>query len=150
MELKSRSRSHRNESLREDYTNEAADVTSSSALGLLAGRKQLHGVYCHPKSPAGSPRSWGLASTFFLLFSLPSKLPERRHLLISPPLPCFFLCCHKLFSLRLCAGLMLMLMLIMLMPANTMAASKKCSEFHGVWFAIRPANQKCGTFFSPG
>ena len=50
-------------SLREDYANEAADVTSSSsALGLLAGRKQLHGVYCHPKSPAGSPRSWGLAS----------------------------------------------------------------------------------------
>ena len=51
-------------SLREDHENEAADVTSSSssALGLLAG-KQLHGVYCHPKSPAGSPRSWGLAST---------------------------------------------------------------------------------------
>ena len=46
-------------SLREDYANEAADVTSSSALGLLAGRKPLHGVYCHPKSPAGSPRSWG-------------------------------------------------------------------------------------------
>ena len=39
-------------SLREDYANEAADVTSSSsALGLLAVRKPLHGVYCHPKSP---------------------------------------------------------------------------------------------------
>ena len=50
-------------SLREDYANEATDVTSSSsALGFLAGRKPLHGVYCHPKSPAGSPRSWGLAS----------------------------------------------------------------------------------------
>ena len=50
-------------SLREGYANEAADVTSSSsALGLLAGRKQLHGIYYHPKSPAGSPRSWGLAS----------------------------------------------------------------------------------------
>ena len=33
-ELKSRSRSHRNKSLREDYANEAADViSSSSALG---------------------------------------------------------------------------------------------------------------------
>ena len=49
-------------SLREDYANEAVGVTSSSVLGLLAGRKPLHGVYCHPKSPAGSPRSWGLAS----------------------------------------------------------------------------------------
>ena len=43
---KSRSCSQRNKSLREDYANDAADVTSSSsALGLLAGRKQLHGVY---------------------------------------------------------------------------------------------------------
>ena len=33
-------------------------------------------------------------------------------------------------------------MLIMLMPANTMAASKNLSEFYGAWFAIRPANQK--------
>ena len=40
-------------SLREDYANEAAHDTSSSALGLLAGRKQLHGVYCHLESPAG-------------------------------------------------------------------------------------------------
>ena len=34
-----------------------------------------------------------------------------------------------------------MLMLIMLMPVNTMAASKNLSEFYGAWFAIRPANQ---------
>ena len=60
----------------------------------------------------------------------------------SPPLPCFLLCCHKLFSLRWCAGLML----IMLMPANTMAASKNVSEFYGAWFAIRPANQKLEPF----
>ena len=29
----------------------------------------------------------------------------------------------------------------MLMPANTMAASKNFSEFSGLWFAIRPANR---------
>ena len=32
-----------------------------------------------------------------------------------------------------------MLMLIMLMQANTMAASQNLSEFYGAWFAIRPA-----------
>ena len=41
-----------------------------------------------------------------------------------------------------------MLMLIMLMPANTMAASQNFSEFYGAWFAIRPANQKF-ELFSP-
>ena len=41
-----------------------------------------------------------------------------------------------------------MLMLIMLMPANTMAASQNFSELYGAWFAIRPANQKL-ELFSP-
>ena len=51
----------------------------------------------------------------------------------------FFLCCDKLVSLIWCAGLMLML--IMLMPANTMVASQNFSELYGAWFAIRPANR---------
>ena len=101
----------------------------------FTGRPQTTSRRIHPKSPAASPRSWGLASveaagslpsSFY--WSLPSKSPERRHLLITPPLPCFHLCCHKLVSLRWCAGLMLM-------RANKMA-------FYGAWFANRPANQK--------
>ena len=95
-----------------------------------------------PYTATRSPRSWGLASVEAA--GLPSKSPERRHLLITPPLPCFFLCCHKLVSLRWCTGLMLML--IMLMPANTMAASQNYSEFYGAWFVIRPANQKWEPF----
>ena len=38
--------------------------------------------------------------------------------------------------------------MLMLMPANTMAASKNLFEFYGAWFAIRPANQKL-ELFSP-
>jgi len=48
---------------------------------------------------------------------------KRRHLLITPPIPRFILCCHKLISLRWCAGLMLIL--IMLMQGNKMSASQK-------------------------
>ena len=126
-ELSSKSRSHQNKSLREDYANEAADVTSSSsALGLLAGRKKLHGVYCHPKSRVNRQK--------------------RRHLLITPPLPRLILCCHKLVSLRWCAGLML----IMLMQGNQMAASQKLFR---VWRGVvcnSPGQSEIGTFFSPG
>ena len=66
----------------------------------------------------------------------------------SPPLPRFLLCCHKLVSLRWCTGLML-IMLIMLMRANKIAASQNLlGVLRGV-VCNPPSQSEIGTFFSP-
>ena len=86
----------------------------------------------HPKSWVNHPKSW-------------VNHQKRRHLLITPPLPRFILCCHKLVSLHWWARLML----IMLMRANQMAASQNFLEFYGAWFSNPPSQSEIGTFFSP-
>ena len=40
----------------------------------------------------------------------------------------------------------MLIMLMIIMLANTMAASKNFFEFYGAWFGIRPANQKLVLF----
>ena len=78
-------------------------------------------IYCHPKSR--SPPDSGTLGGSKSPPEAPVNRQKRRHLLITPPIPRFILCRHKLVSLRWCTGLMLML--ITLMRGNKMAASQK-------------------------